>query len=416
MHINLLPKLLLGAFLAVVSAVPEALGSWPGRQVTVVFRYDDYSSLSPTEFEVRLIHALEKHRVPCTFGVIPYRCAGDCHDPAEQEVVPLTVEKADILTNAVEAGVVEVALHGYSHQATQQSASSHPPRYSEFKGTDYYLQFRRIAKGRRFLEQAVGVPIETFIPPWNSYDSNTLEALRRLGFKTISASAHIYAPVGRDSQLTYLPATTGLRDLKSAVASAARLSCDDQSVVLVLFHSFDFLDIDQRRGRITFQDFVRLLEWTASQQNVITRTIAQAAAASTEASDLRFRMFSVFLPHYVRGLSPSFCRHSRPQFYPSIATTRAFQTKSLLSLLGFYVILAASSTLVTFLIGSFVFARFKTLERVAMFGGLPLWAALLAYTLRDLYIGLRSAIALTCLLGVVIGIQATSMVQNKRRR
>ncbi len=51
----------------------------PEKQITVVFRLDDYSHLSTTEFEVRLINAFRKYNAACTFGVIPYVCTGNVY-------------------------------------------------------------------------------------------------------------------------------------------------------------------------------------------------------------------------------------------------------------------------------------------------------------------------------------------------
>ena len=119
-------------------------GTPSANQITVVFRFDDYSSRSSTEFEVRLINAFRKYNAVCTFGVIPYACTGDKHDIRPQGVAPLTLEKAAILKNAIEEGILEVALHGYSHQTIRSKSYG---RYTEFSGLNLNSQVAKIAKG-----------------------------------------------------------------------------------------------------------------------------------------------------------------------------------------------------------------------------------------------------------------------------
>ncbi|MBT4511717.1 MAG: hypothetical protein HOC20_05870 [Chloroflexi bacterium] len=82
------------------------------RQVNVVFRFDDYSATSSTEMELKIIDAFRNNETPITFGVIPFICAGDPHDPIPTGTVPLTARKGSILKTGVEDGILDVALHG----------------------------------------------------------------------------------------------------------------------------------------------------------------------------------------------------------------------------------------------------------------------------------------------------------------
>ena len=141
------------------------------KQITVVFRYDDYSGSSSTDIEVKLIDAFLKRGIPCVFGVIPFQCVGDVHDPGQQDVERLTPVKVDILKSAIKAGFLEIALHGYSHQTMREK------RYTEFEGLDYNSQVEKIEKGKKYLEETLQIKVDTFIPPWNSYDLNTIMVL-----------------------------------------------------------------------------------------------------------------------------------------------------------------------------------------------------------------------------------------------
>ncbi len=190
----------------------DAEGSPPEKQITVVFRFDDYSSLSSTEFEVKLINTFREYNTVCTFGVIPYVCAGDIHDTRPQDVVPLTLKKAAILKNAIKEEILEVALHGYSHQTIRSKTNG---KHTEFSGLDFDSQVAKIAKGKDYVEEILDIRIATFIPPWNVYDANTIRAIEKLGFKCFSAGVSVKAP--ESSILKFAPATCDLFELRQTV-------------------------------------------------------------------------------------------------------------------------------------------------------------------------------------------------------
>lgn len=385
--------------LCVVGAAEAISGSGQG-QVTVVFRYDDYSSLSPTNLEIKLIKAFKKHHVPCTFGVIPYRCAGEELDPTPQSVVRLTPAKAIILKNAVQAGILEVALHGYSHQTTPLTTERRP-RYTEFFGVDYGDQILKIAKGKKLLEEMVSTRITTFIPPFDSYDLNTIWALEKTEFKSISAWRK--GATRESSQLRFLPSTCHLLNLQDAVRSARKFSADNQSVIVVSLHPYDFLEVDKQRGRLEYQDFADLLNWVASQQYIRTYTIAKAADMIEDLTSRRLQGWHNFyssLPHAL--LPPPLAPPET--FYPSLRTLHLLKLKSWLYLALFYPLLLAASFASSLLVGAVVFRRYRSLGPIAKYGGLLLMGLVLAYTFGNLRIGFKGAAALTCLLGICSGI------------
>jgi peptidoglycan/xylan/chitin deacetylase (PgdA/CDA1 family) len=241
------------------------------RLITVAFRYDDYSSWSPTDLEVKLINTFQKYNIPCTFGVVPYISSNpEVPDLDPQRVFPLTLGKANILNGAIKAGTLEVALHGYSHCTIRIRGVD--TNYTEFSGLDYNSQIKKIAEGKGLLEKMLGVRITTFIPPWNTYDMNTIRVLEELGFRTISADNA--GVIGESSQLKFLPFNCDLLNLKDAVESARKIS-DVRPVIVVLFHAFDFLEIERERGKLTYQDFVELLNWVISQNDIHVGTIGE---------------------------------------------------------------------------------------------------------------------------------------------
>jgi peptidoglycan/xylan/chitin deacetylase (PgdA/CDA1 family) len=237
------------------------------KQVNIFFRFDDYSSRSSTDLELKIIDAFRKNEACITFSVIPFVCDRDIHDPSPQDSVPLTPEKGDILRAGYNSGILDIALHGYSHQ------TNHDKYMREFSGLDYKSQLERLKKGKEFLEDMIGVPVTTFVPPWNNYDLNTLQALEELGFSTLSADKDGEAT--EDSKLNYLPASSDLLHLRDAV-KAERTSADVSPVIVVLFHEYDFKEIDEKRGRITYPEFSDLLTWLKRQKDVRFLSLRQA--------------------------------------------------------------------------------------------------------------------------------------------
>jgi peptidoglycan/xylan/chitin deacetylase (PgdA/CDA1 family) len=247
------------------------------RKINVVFRYDDYSSLSATTLELRIINLFASQQVSLTFGVIPFRCSGDVHDPSPQGAVPLTHEKANILRRAYGGGTIEVALHGYSHQTARAD------KMTEFEGLDYETQRQKITKGKEFLETMTSADVVTFVPPWNSYDMGTLRALHDQGFRTLSAGYHGDACDG----LRFLPATCELAFVRDAV-QAARSSELVEPLIVVLLHDYEFADVKHALAKFSYQDFLELFKWLKRQRDVRLMTISSASEAITDLSSTRY--------------------------------------------------------------------------------------------------------------------------------
>jgi len=238
-------------------------------QIIVVFRYDDYSNHSPTDLEVRLFETFQRNHIPLTIGVIPFLESGDTH-----EYNALSSTKANLLRNMNNTSIIEVALHGFNHETIYQNKK---PLYSEFAGLDFTSQHERLSQGKRLLEQLVGKTVKTFIPSWNSYDENTIKALELLEFETISASNLSSVNLKNEkSPLKFLPQTCSLNELRRAVKSAKRNE-EGQAIIVVLFHAYDFTDVDESRGEITYENFLELLDWLKAQTDVSFLNISQTA-------------------------------------------------------------------------------------------------------------------------------------------
>lgn len=360
------------------------------KQVKVVFRFDDYSAKSNTDMELRIIDAFRKNEASITIGVIPFVSDGDVNDPSLKDILPLTPIKGDILRNGFQNGILDIALHGYSHQTI------YAEQKTEFSGLSYNNQLERLAKGKKFLEGMIDAPVTTFVPPWNKYDLNTLRALEELGFSTLSASKTGVAT--EDSQLIFLPASSDLLDLRDKV-KAARTSSDTQPVIVVLFHAYDFKEIDENRGIITYQEFFDLLNWLKSQVDVRLLSVSQAAKVINDLSANRFLLnkrvhdLSRLLPLSLRDENSITLYQESPDY------------KKIFQKIGFfYLFIVCLGAVISFTIALLVIHRYEIIIKICTSVSIALSIIMLIYSFYDPQLTLNRMILTASFIGTFIGL------------
>jgi peptidoglycan/xylan/chitin deacetylase (PgdA/CDA1 family) len=232
--------------------------------VTIFFRYDDYSSLSHPAVDRGLIETFGRQQLSCTFAVVPaVTSLYPWVEGSDQQELALNPEKQAELREAIRSGSVDLALHGWRHLSNQFSGHPNP---SEFRGLAVEEQAEILKRGRDFLADATGIAPTLFVPPWNSYDENTLKALQSTGFRGISANR--YSPgAEKSSALVFAPMTTELGGMRAAVA-AALAGGEEAPVVGVMMHPYDFVESGDKRATISLAQFEQELLWLKAQANV----------------------------------------------------------------------------------------------------------------------------------------------------
>lgn len=358
----------------------------PGEPVFVVFRYDDYSAKGEyTDLEKRLIEEFARRKISCTFGVIPHVCAGDPNDDSPQANLPLSGDKAQLLRAAVNQGVVELALHGCTHQALKAAAGA---RKAEFRGLAREEQLTKIRKGQDLLQELCRHPVFTFIPPWNAYDLNTVDVLEECGFTCLSANRGGSGVAS--SSLSFLPATCELSNLRLTLKSTLK-SPDPRPTIVVTFHAYDFSEL---KGRLAFDEFLHLVDWVTAQPMVQTTTLGALTASGDSSADHYLavesvEMWSKLLPSRLMravGLNAK-------TFYPSPTRIQAARK----ALVGIMLISALS--MVAFLMISI----YLGLKLILLTGSIGSWLSIL------LCIVLFVAIALIWSLGRRYWVQHNSV-------
>lgn len=236
----------------------------------LVFRYDDYhasvgdESAEKDDIERRFLAAFAEAGVPLTVGVVPnYEQRRSLADDSA---------KLDALRDLVADGGVEPALHGLTHEALTPEGV----RRSEFAGRPAEEQTERLRAGKSLLEEWFARPITTFIPPWNTFDEATLEALAETGF---TAYASALSELQRAEPVLSLPHTAGLGELRRTLRWLARRR--GRAFVVCMFHHFSFTDcqddLARAYARLGLAELPALLEWCREQPGVEFATVGGAA-------------------------------------------------------------------------------------------------------------------------------------------
>jgi hypothetical protein len=96
-------RAVLAVGLCVLALAAMAAAAQP--KVTVILRYDDYSTKSPTDMERKMVEILKKRHAKVVFAVTPFVAAKNTEIVCPQKELPLTPLKVSLLKDAVNAGV-----------------------------------------------------------------------------------------------------------------------------------------------------------------------------------------------------------------------------------------------------------------------------------------------------------------------
>lgn len=196
------------------------------------------------------------------------------------ELVGLTKEREAHLVDAVDRGTAEIALHGFSHEQRGRTSDGKP---SEFAGLASDDQHELISKGLFRLKEVFGDIISGFVPPWNSFDAGTLEAVEKLGFRYLSAGWKV--PIRHPNGIAILPRTCNVASLRAAVEEARKVRFLSPLIIAVMHH-YDFSEGGGDQAAMSLPALDKLLSWLTRQSDVTIFPLGKIAARLT-AGDCR---------------------------------------------------------------------------------------------------------------------------------
>ncbi len=143
----------------------------------VIFRIDDPQPYWQSHKLKRAIDLFLEEKVPVTLGVIP-----KVMNKSTVLEYPSFISYIKDLVY-LHGDLIEIAQHGLTHLALSKVGGG-----SEFAGLPFHKQLEMIKKGKGILESIdPEIKLKSFIPPFDTFDNNTLEAVRELGFIAFSA-------------------------------------------------------------------------------------------------------------------------------------------------------------------------------------------------------------------------------------
>ncbi len=240
--------------------------------VYVAFRYDDFAGDAPGvretdvlrrqiwEAEQAIDRLFQKYNFNYTIAIIP-----------NFNNIPLgaDVEKTDFIKDAVVAGRVEIAQHGFTH--TNFAGVNH--KGGEFRDRDFQSQYQDIKKGRDILLSALGLKnVDVFVPPWNGWTYDTGRIVEEFGFKVLSADSYYYYNSTKKTLL--IPFTSHLREIEFLLVGK---SLPDKSVIVVLYHPYDIVKFPngQKNRYFEIERFDKLLQLLSNEPNVKVVTLGR---------------------------------------------------------------------------------------------------------------------------------------------
>jgi peptidoglycan/xylan/chitin deacetylase (PgdA/CDA1 family) len=253
----------------------------PGKKVIVAFRNDDIQEFSGSEAERRFLRLFVENGIPQTYALVPFK-----KDLEKQE------DMVSLLKEQQAQGLAEIALHGYAHENRAGK------RRSEFAGLPFDEQLEKIRSGKAHLERIFQREIVTFVPPFNSYDQDTLRACAHGGIKVLS-STHFF-PVPNPYPVQVVNANFLLTDPASYVETASNHG-GDLSIFIVYYHSYmeDIYRSDDYFGKAT-----RLIQVIRQHRNIEVDMLGDVALRHADyfktraALDAWFAKTSVFLKFF----------------------------------------------------------------------------------------------------------------------
>jgi peptidoglycan/xylan/chitin deacetylase (PgdA/CDA1 family) len=183
-------------------------------------------------------------------------------------------EQLSDLKASIRKNEIEIALHGFNHNDNELHKGSFliNPVKSEFTGLEYNNQFEIINKAKKTIDSLLNINSNIFIPPFNTYDDNTLKVLDSLKFEIISASID---GSSISNKMRYIPFTlNNLNELHKVIKKYQ----NDNTTIVVLMHPYSFKGGSNYSGDyskpIDFRQLDNLLNWIKNQNYINTTTFS----------------------------------------------------------------------------------------------------------------------------------------------
>jgi peptidoglycan/xylan/chitin deacetylase (PgdA/CDA1 family) len=133
----------------------------------VAFRFDDVQDFWLNEVQIEVLDVFDKRNSPVTIGIIGDRMGKD------QKII-------SYINSSISNKVIEIANHGWQHENFALYNKTH--------------QSNLIQKTNEKIKELFGITVSVFIPPFNSFNENTKEAMLDSGITHFSSEFDFSTP------------------------------------------------------------------------------------------------------------------------------------------------------------------------------------------------------------------------------
>lgn len=215
----------------------------------VLFRNDDPGPWTDPDVLRRVDDVFAERDVPLTHGIV-------ARDTDRNEELGPEHPVCRYLTGLADERGEQIgfAVHGYTHDRTTSVRWG-----SEFAGLSVDRQRRRIETATEIVESCLDAELSVFVPPFNTYDEQTVAVLRDAGFSLVSGGEYFQeAHFGRrgfwrDDGIVHLPTNLSMEDWETETvrdAGALRTEFDRnqavESINVVMLHYYFYDDAEAR--------------------------------------------------------------------------------------------------------------------------------------------------------------------------
>ena len=215
----------------------ECYPLFPTEQ-TIILRMDDLQAYAYGDFRFKILDEILDRDMSIIVGVVP-------------EKLELDTKLKKYLINHRTNPNFEIAQHGYEHTL------------EEFKNLSDEDSLIRLKTGHQKILDSLGIYPTTFIPPYNEYSQSTIEALKKLNFKVVSARKDEYFfsnnifHIGKNAETYDFTNNKGIN--VEEIVSICKKSLDLKNLCMIVIHPQDFLDKDFNVEQERYGEFIKLL-------------------------------------------------------------------------------------------------------------------------------------------------------------
>jgi hypothetical protein len=163
-----------------------------------------------------------------------------------------------------------------------------------------------IELGKQHLEIKLNKTVMAFIPPWNSYDGNTVQAVHSAGINIFSARRNDLPEIEKTNnidKLDFLPYTITLNNFMDSLDLILNDKNYEGELIVVMMHPYDFIEHDKNRGKVTILEFGKLINKLKMDSTVNISTITDDRDFSYDRLDYNSYTFYQWIPKFLQQSS-----------------------------------------------------------------------------------------------------------------